>query len=237
MRISSLSIARSLLALACCCTSAAAAAQSAAELEFEVAREPAVYLRLDVNLGLLQVMIRGLEVERIETTSVELIRQRAAGHDLALDHPGLPAIWRVAAEPEVPWRRVVAPPTLVPYQEDAPPSAPAPTATPPAELPGQYHLELDNGWRLYLGPDPPSGVLDRLRTRITTGWRRLTRRPSPPLPSAIAVRTSADDSRRMLHLLRPGTAILVLCGQTAGAGEQPSRSVGGAGTTATSSTP
>lgn len=209
-----MSTARFLLALACFCTSAGvcAASESATELELGLARKPDLYLRLDVTTHVLQVMVRGMELDRMEVGSVRLITERAPG-DPTDERPDLPAVWHIASAPELPWRKVVAPPTLVPFQEGLPAPTPAPTATPSSELPAQYDVQLDGGWTLHLGPDPPVSLWQRWWRRLTTGWRRLTRRPVESAPPAIAITTSADDSRRLLHILRPGTALLVRCGQ------------------------
>ena len=204
-----MSTARFLLALACCCTSAGAAAatgDSALELELELAREPALYLRLDLDVGALEVMVRGVELDRAEVAGARLVTSGGSVHEL----PQLPAVWRIAADPEAQWRRVVAPPTLVPYQEDAEPTPPTGTPT-PAELPDQYHVQLDNGWTLHLGADPPAGRWDRLAARLASGWRRLTGRSVEPAPPAVVLEIDPDDARRLLHVLRAGTAVLVLC--------------------------
>jgi hypothetical protein len=215
-----MSTARFLLALACSCTSAgiALAGSSAAELELDLARTPGLYLRVDLSTNLVQVMVRGIELDHLQATSVRLLTR-------GMWQPGaeasLPAVWRIETAPAVSWRKVVAPPTLVPYQEDAPPPQPASTATPPPELPAQYHVELEGGWSFHLGPEPPGQGWDRLRNRIRTGWRRLIGRPLEAPPPAIVVEASAEDSRRLLHVLRAGTAILVLCGD-----DEPNRPPG-----------
>ena len=209
-----MSTARFLLALTCFCTSAGAAlaGESTAELELALAREPALYLRLDVHTDILRVMARGLELDRIQAQAVQLIVRRSPGEDEARPELSLPVVWRVAGAPEVQWRRVVAPPTLVPYQEDAEPPTPVPSTTPLPELPAQYHVQLDNGWELHLGPEPPGQFWERLHERFASGWLRLTGRTVELPPPAIVVVMGADDSRRLLHMLREGTALLVVCG-------------------------
>jgi hypothetical protein len=208
-----MSTARFLLALACTCTSAAIAlaGESAVELELELAKEPALYLKLNVRTDALQVMARGHELDRIQAESVRLLVHHAPGEDRTPSDLALPALWRVASAPEVQWRRVVAPPTLVPYKEDAEPPTPVPDATPPAEIPAQYEIQLDNGWSLHLGPEPPGDFWPRLRERLDTGWKRLTGRSVEVAAPAVVVMTSADDARRLLHIFREGTPILVVC--------------------------
>lgn len=213
-----MSTARFLLALACTCTSAAAAlaGESATELELALAREPALYLRLNVDTAILQVMARGHEFDRVQTKAVQLIVRRSPGHEQTDFEPSLPALWRVSGAPEMQWRRVVAPPTLVPYQENAEPPTPLPNSTPLPDLPSQFEIKLDNGWSLHLGPEPPGRFWERLGDRFESGWRRLTGRPVEVPPPAIAVVIPAEDSRRLLHIFREGTPLLVVCG-----GDQP----------------
>ena len=213
-----MSTARFLLALACTCTSAAVAlaGESATELELALAREPALYLRLNVDTDVLQVMARGHEFDRIQAQAMQLVVRRSPGHPQAQLEPSLPVVWRVSGVPEFQWRRVVAPPTLVPYQEDAEPPTPVPSTTPLPDLPSQFDIELDNGWSLHLGPEPPGRFWERLGDRFESGWRRLTGRPIDVPPPAITVVVPAEDSRRLLHIFREGTPLLVVCG-----GDQP----------------
>jgi len=209
-----MSTVRFLLALACTCTSATAAlaGESATELELALAREPALYLRLNVDSAMLQVMARGYELDRVQAQAVQLIVRRSPGHEQALLEPSLPAVWRVSRAPEVQWRRVVAPPTLVPYQEDAEPPTPVPTTTPLPDLPSQFGIELDNGWSLHIGPVPPGRFWERLGDRLASGWLRLIGRPVEFPPPTVAVVIPAEDARRLLHIFREGTPLLVVCG-------------------------
>jgi hypothetical protein len=202
------------LALACTCTSAAVAlaGDSATELELALAREPALYLRLNVDTDVLQVMARGHELDRVQSQAVQLVVRHSPGNEQAPLEPTLPVVWRVTGVPEVQWRRVVAPPTLVPYQEDAEPPTPVPSTTPLPDLPSQFDIELDNGWSLHLGPEPPGRFWERLGDRFESGWRRLTGRPVEVPPPAIAVVVPPEESRRLLHIFREGTALLVVCG-------------------------
>jgi hypothetical protein len=217
------------LALACICTSALAAlaGESAVELELELAKEPAVYLRLDVHTDVLQVMARGHELDRVQAQSVRLLVRHAPGQDQTPSELALPLVWRVVGVPEVQWRRVVAPPTLVPFKEDAEPPTPVASSTPPPEVPAQYQVGLDNGWTLHLGPEPPGGFWERVRERFDSGWKRLTGRAVEVAPPAIAVMVSADDSRRLLHIFREGTPLLVVCDDEPAAAP-PESSAGGA---------
>lgn len=203
---------RFLSALACTCISAAPAALagSLAELELELAQSPALYLRLDVDGGSLEVRVRGMELERFAVMSVRLAARRAPGEP-GLPPVELPAVWRVVGDPQVEeWREVVAPPALKPYDEDAEPPTPVPSQE--RELPPQVVAALDNGWELHLGPRPPGGWADRLADRLGSGWRRLWGRGVEPPPPALAVVMTPEDSRALLHVIRDGTPLLVVCG-------------------------
>jgi hypothetical protein len=202
---------RFLSALACICTSAAAAAAggSSAELELALAQSPALYLRLDVSAGALQVMARGMELHRYPVQEVRLVVRRAPGGIGGAPADWLPAAWRVVGEPLLEWRAVVAPPTLVPYDEDAEPSNPAPDRQ--RDLPAQISVRLDNGWTAHLGPDPPTGWMRRVADRLGSGWRRVWGRAPDVPPPSLVVGMRGEDSRALVHVLRDGTPLLVVC--------------------------
>jgi hypothetical protein len=214
-----MSFKRFLWALACICTSAAPAAasgESAAELELRLARTPSLYLRLDVSSDALQVMVRGMELERVPVTDVRLVSRRAPG--MADDSLSgfLPAAWKVVGDPQVEWRTVVAPPTLVPYDENAEPPTPVPDSD--HEMPVQVAVGLDNGWELHLGPDPPIGWWRRIADRLGSGWQRLWGNAPEVPPPALVVVLRPDASRALLHIIRDGTPLLVVCGDRGSAG-------------------
>ena len=207
-----MSIRRSLWALACICSSAApaVAGDSVAELELRLARSPSLYLRLDVSSGALQVMVRGMELERFPVRDVRLVVRRTPGEPGDRLSGLLPATWKVVGDPQVEWRTVVAPPTLLPYDENADPPTPAPN--PDRDLPVQIAVGLDNGWALHLGPDPPFGWWRRIGDRLGSGWQRLWGK-SPPLPPPVLVAVlQPEASRALLHIIRDGTPLLVVCG-------------------------
>ncbi len=206
--------ARFLWALACSCTSGAVALAAAPEQELELAlaRRQGLYIRLPVERPELQVKVRGVTLEEIPVEALLMV-DAGAGSDLP-QRPelALPKVWRVAGAPEADWRRVVAPPTLVPYREEPLGEAAVVTPTPAVVRPAQYRVELEGGWALLVGPSPGTGWWARLADRLGTGWRRLWGRPVPERPPAVAVVMTADDARRALHLFREGLAILVVRG-------------------------
>jgi hypothetical protein len=208
-----MSIRRFLWALAYICTSATAASAggSAVELELKLAQAPSLYLRLDVMANTLQVMVRGVELERFPVRDVQLVVRRAPGETAEPLVEFLPAVWKVVGDPETEWRAVVAPPTLVPYDENAEPPTPVPDHD--REAPAEISVGLDNGWSLHLGPNPPSGWWRRIADRLGSGWRRLWGTSPAVPPPALVVGLRPDDSRAMLHIIRDGTPLLVVCGE------------------------
>ncbi len=183
-----MSIRRFLWALASICISAApaAAGDSAVQLELALAKTPALYLRLDIHSDALQVMVRGMELERIPVRAVRLVVRRAPGEEAQELSGFLPAVWKVVGDPAIEWRAVVAPPTLVPYDEDA--ESPTPVPNPDREAPVQIAVGLDNSWELHLGPDPPTGWWRRAADRLGSGWQRLWgKSPVVPPPALVVV--------------------------------------------------
>ncbi len=208
-----MSIRRFLSALASICISAApiAAGESAAQLELGLARTPSLYLRLDVASDSLQIMVRGMELERIPVRAVRLVVRRAPGEEAQQLSCFLPAVWKVAGDPTIEWRAVVAPPTLVPYDEDAEPPTPVPNAD--REAPTQIAVRLDNSWELQLGPDPPIGWWRRVADRLGSGWQRLWGKSPVVPPPALVVVVQPEDARALLHIIRDGMPLLVVCGR------------------------
>ncbi len=202
---------RYLLALACICTSAVgAAAGSGPELELALARRPGLYLVVDPGRGQLVVKARGMELDRVPLRAVELLLPVPPAGEAGEAEVELPEVWRVVHAPKEEWRPVVAPPTLVPYREQEEPPVPAVTATPEPRPPAQYRVELDHGWMLAMGSNPPTNLGRRLLARVRTGWNRLWGRPVDTGPPTLVVETSADDARRLLHMFRPGVSILLV---------------------------
>jgi hypothetical protein len=119
-------------------------------------------------------------------------------------------VWKVVGDPAIEWRAVVAPPTLVPYDENA--DSPTPVPNPDRDAPVQIEVGLDNSWVLQLGPDPPIGWWRRVADRLGSGWQRLWGKSPEVPPPALVVLVQPEDARAVLHIIRGGTPLLVVCG-------------------------
>jgi len=130
-----------------------------------------------------------------------------------------PAIWTIVEGPGDTDRETIAPTTLRPYSEaDEEESAetPAAAAAParPADggeaKPTTYRVRLDVGWQLLITDEAPR--LDwsrRLVAAVRDGWLRL-RGGEPAHPPLVALVVAPDDARRLHHIFRTDTRLLVL---------------------------
>jgi hypothetical protein len=75
--------------------------------------------------------------------------------------------------------------------------------------PTSYRSRLANGWDLWITDRlPPQDLFGTLIAAVSDGWRRL-RGLAQDHPPAITLAMTDDDARRIHHLMRSGTAILV----------------------------
>lgn len=221
-------------ALACISTSLVAAAAWGGEepphpahvatIEYEaaLAKKPAIYLVLDTERRALEVRSRGIVLDFVPLTGIEMVAQQPLFGGAGSTTITLPAVWTVESGPGDTDREVVAPELLRPYvsedeeEEEAPVSAPGPvrpaptpSPTPVREPPVSYRARLDSGWDLWVTEQlPASSVWGQLRAAVADGWLRLQGR-GPALSPALAIAMRGEDARRIHHLLRAGTAILV----------------------------
>jgi hypothetical protein len=192
----------------------------AVEFETALAKGKGIYLVLDPPAKRLTVKSRGLALDAVELDAIALLEFRSLlGRG---DAPGLlaPTVWKVLAGPGDADRETIAPAELRPYgdeEDEEPETAPAAgssaaTKPKPEELekPATYRVRLDNGWELLVTPQAPrGGFFRRLVAAVGYGWRRLqgTATDQPPL---VALVMPAPSGRRLHHLFRTGTEILVL---------------------------
>lgn len=191
---------------------------AALELEAKIAQTPAVYLLLDPSRRILEVRSRGTVLDAITLEGVEIVSQQHLLARRRVEPMPFPAVWLIKAGPGDTDREVVAPTTLRPApkegEEDEPePSKPAatppPTPTPIPEPPPSYRAQLDNGYDLWITDQaPPESLWERLRAAVHDGWDRL-RGFAQDLPPAIALEMKPEDARRLKHLVKGGTVILL----------------------------
>ena len=196
------------------------------ELEAKLARKPDVYLVLDPPRRVLEVKARGVLLDAIPLTGIELVSQQPIFRSAPPTSPALPALWVVDEGPGDTDREVIAPPSLRPYsaeeeEEEEEPEAtpipvgtrgPAPTPTPVPEPPSSYRSRLSSGWDLWVTDElPPVGAWARYWAAVREGWARLRGEARDYRP-AIMVALAPADARRVHHLMRKGTAIVIAAG-------------------------
>lgn len=184
------------------------------EAELEAARGRDLYLVLDPAVPSLEVRARGMTLHTVPLEGVTLLVYRPLrGAEPELS---LPRVLTVAEEPEDPHRKRIAPPELQPFEEEDGEDGQATqeAADAPPDLlpdpPASYEVGLEEGWELLVTPEPPgTGLLSRLGRALADGWARLWRRPvaRPPL---LVLEAAAEEGRRLHHLFREGTRILVV---------------------------
>lgn len=179
--------------------------------ERALAAERDLYLVVMAEPPALEIKARGLTLDRLPLSGVAVVVRRDAGSPPP-EPLALPVVWRVAetaaAEPP---RRLVAPAELKPAPAEETEEAAATTAEaePLPEPPADYRIGFDGGWELWVGPAPPrGGVIARFASAVAAGWRAL-RDAGPEPPGAVALAADAATARRIHHLFRAGTPVLV----------------------------
>lgn len=197
-------------------------AVAALEMEAELARTSAIYLVIDPARRVLEVRARAAVLDRVAVEGIEVVVYRPFFSTLEAPMPELPATWRVKNGPGDTDREIIAPSELKPYssgeeEEEEPaapptprPTGPAPTPTPVPEPPVHYRCQMENGWDLLITDQlPPRGLTARFAAAVRDGLLRLRGAAASP-PPALALAVAHDDARRLHHLMRSGTSILLL---------------------------
>jgi hypothetical protein len=200
---------------------ASLAAATFAEMEVSAARIPKVYLVLDPERRVLEVKARGAVLDHINILGIEILSQQSLVRTSLPMAPSLPAKWVVKLGPGDTDREVIAPKELhaAPKddEEERPskdaakptPAGPTPTPTPFPEAPASYRVQLGNGWDIWVTTTlPAQGRFQLIMAALRDGWHRLRGSDADVAP-AISLLVSPDDSRRIHHLFRTGTEILV----------------------------
>jgi hypothetical protein len=194
-----------------------AATASYAEMEVQLAKQPRVYLVLDPQRRVLEIKARGAVLDRVTLHGIELLSQQSLVHRSLPTAPAIPGKWVVKLGPGDTDREIVAPKELREEPKDeelgggkeSAKAGPAPTPTPFPEAPPSYRVELANGWDLWVTTQlPPQGRTSLFFGALSDGWRRLHGQ-SADLAPAITLVMADDDARRIHHLFRTGTEILV----------------------------
>lgn len=185
-----------------------AASPSNAEAELALARKPALYVVVDPARGAVEIKIRGQAFVSLPLAGwAFLVYVPGPGSE----HPelALPATLQVTGDPLSAIRRVATVESLRPYDDDDE-DTPAPSPPPPPERAVTFEAPLESGWVLSVGPKlPPTRGLSGWAARLADGWATVRARP-PARPPLLALALGADAASRLHHVLRPGTAILVL---------------------------
>jgi hypothetical protein len=197
------------------------AALRVVEFETALAKGKGIYLVLDPGARRLTVKSRGLALESVDVAELSLLEFRPLLFKGDAPELVAPTVWKITEGPGDTDRETIAPPELRPYsEEEEEEPAPAPAAagtTPPAkkkpeemEKPSSYRVSLDNGWQLFITPQPPRGsFFRRLAAAVKDGWLRI-RGTAPEHPPLVALVMPAPSAQRLHHLFRTGTEILVL---------------------------
>ena len=76
--------------------------------------------------------------------------------------------------------------------------------------PTTYRVRLDVGWQLLVTSEAPRlGFGRRLVAAVRDGWQRM-RGEEPAHPPLVALVVAPEDARRLHHIFRTGTRMLVL---------------------------
>lgn len=200
-----------------------AADATATEIEAVLAQAPQTYLVLDMGSATLSVKARGITLETMPIRAAHVLYRATLLGTGERDTPATPSVWKVAEAPEDLTRELIAPAELKPYvpeeerEEVASPSAASATGTnakrqPEEEElkpPANYRVRLDRGWELaVLERSPRRGILRRFVDAARSGWAEVLGRPVAH-PPTFAVTVDAEDARRIHHLFRTDTAVLL----------------------------
>jgi hypothetical protein len=192
---------------------------AALQMEAGLAKRPFVYLVLDPQRRVLEIKARGAVLDTVQLTGIEIMSQQPLlAHDRPANPP-IPAVWTIQKGPGDTDREVVAPRELRPAprddEEEAEPTpaatltGPTPTPTTVPVPPPSYRSRLSNGWDLWITDHlPPQSLHGTFMAAVRDGWQRL-RGLGEDHPPAVTLAMADGDARRIHHLMRTGTAILV----------------------------
>jgi hypothetical protein len=187
-----------------------ATAEADAAAELALARRPELYVVVDPARETVEIKIRGQAFVTLALDGWGLFAYRGPSES-APPEANLPASFVVTGDPDSTARRVETVDELRPFGEETVENAgTAADATPrDPQRPASYELPLESGWTLRVAPRlPPVRGFAAWTARVADGWAVRRGRP-PARPPLLALALEADAARRLHHVLRPGTAILV----------------------------
>ncbi len=190
------------------------AATTLAELEAGLVASKDVYLFLDPVRSVLQVKSRGVVLDTIPLLHVTMLRHTPLVGTYSAPRLPLPALWLVAESPVDSTREVIAPEVLRKFNPDEVEKAQGVKTTKPQSAlpPSSYSIKLDNGWELaVLDEVPVTHFFARFVQAVKNGWAHL-HGESHEHPPLVAITVAPDDARRLHHLFRLKTALLVAAG-------------------------
>lgn len=184
------------------------------ELEAGLAASPDLYLLLDPSRSALEVKSRGVVLDSVSLKHLTMLRHTPLFGTYHATPLPLPALWLVAESPGDFSRETIAPEALRPFNPDEVETSAGVKVTKPANPlpPTTYRVKLDNGWELaVLDEVPQNHFFARFAQAIRNGWAILRgqRKEYPPL---VAMTVAPDDARRIHHLFRVKTPLLVAAG-------------------------
>jgi len=175
---------------------------------------------LDGAEARLSIQVRALELDVVPLLETSRLVFRPLFGEASAPPLTTPAIWRVVEGPGDSDRETIAPTTLRPYSDDEEDVEPSSPSTAPeggqddvekakARRETSYRVPLDNGWQLFVTDRKPEfGWFRRFTAAVVDGWQRL-RGSEPSHPPLIVLVVAPEDGRRLHHVFRTGTPILV----------------------------
>jgi hypothetical protein len=190
--------------------SIAAGPKTAAQVELELASRGGIYLVVGAGPEL-QVKARGVVLDRLPLIDFGLMVYQPTFGAAAESPVHLPASWAIIEDAAATLRPRLTPAALEEYASAAASgSGAAAQEILFPEPPDRYRVELEGGWQLVVGRElPDRGLLRRFWYSVVSGFRRVRGVALEEKPQVVMA-LGDDEARKLHHLLRPGTTLLVL---------------------------
>jgi hypothetical protein len=187
---------------------------TATEIEAVLAQAPKTYLVIDARRSTLSVRARGLTLDEVAVQGVHLLYSTGLFGAGSLPALAAPAVWRVAEIPDGAVRELIAPASLRPYvpeeeREEAEAGAQDDEQDEEPQPPASYRIKMNSPWDLAVVDRlPRRHLLRRFLDAARSGWAEVLGKPLEQ-PPTVAITVAADDARRIHHLFRVDTAVLL----------------------------